>query len=50
LATIVSAALDGVAEQALLDPNDIAIEAAFDVLGRMVVLYLRELGAPADSE
>jgi TetR/AcrR family transcriptional repressor of bet genes len=50
LATIVSAAVDGVGEQALLDPEDIDVGAVYDVLGRMVALYLRELRAGAGDD
>jgi AcrR family transcriptional regulator len=49
LATIVSAAVDGVAEQALLDPDDVDIGAAFDALSRMLELYLQQLRADSPA-
>ncbi len=50
LATLVSAAVDGVGEQALLDPDAVDIEASFDVLAVMVDLYLAHLrDAAADK-
>jgi AcrR family transcriptional regulator len=43
LATLVSAAVDGVGEQALLDPDAVDIEASFETLTVMVDLYLEHL-------
>jgi TetR/AcrR family transcriptional repressor of bet genes len=45
LATIVSAVVDGVGAHALLDPDDVDMEATFDVLIDMVDLYLGKLRA-----
>ena len=42
-AAIVLAAVDGLAFQACLDPDNFDLEKAFAVLGRVVTSYLREL-------